>query len=365
MIGLAATHLIVNLVFSGMIHAGDGYADHAAAFGFTSPNLQTTPGGGLEVGLDVAPRLWLFASCRAYGATMERRLSELHVSSLEALLEVHFTLARHEWTMDTLPGTRFAFEAQLTGGGGYYRITDELDGHGQADQGPGARRVSDTTEDSSLLGVPEEHKALRERGDAFEAAADDGRARRFPGVAVVAAKFGEEKHDLGERRRGSFAGLGAGPQEEDRVDLGLREPVGGGAMRLAAGEPREAESTSGQGKVEGSPFAEGVPAAKLGLLDLHPAALPRAVQVLDEPTRGVSEDDRVGLGEVCDCGGGEQDPAQAVGAEVPLHLGRHDRDRRGLGAAPSDLEVEIDLGRAERQRGRARGAIGALGNPGR
>src|SRR5262245_358342 len=119
---------------------------------------------------------------------------------------------------------------------------------GEAEAAPGASAGGpaggSSTEDSSLLGFPEECEALSEGGDAFEAAADDGRARRFLGVPVVAAELGQEEHQLGERRRGSFAGLGPGPQEKDRVDLGLRELVGGGAIGLTAGEPRQAESTS-------------------------------------------------------------------------------------------------------------------------
>lgn len=111
-----------------------GYADHAEVYGLSSPEIGG--GGVLEGGVRFFPRLWLLASWSGFSSSTPRRLSQLSVTNQALLAQIGFTAWREE--LDT-GGFPWAAQLDLVAGGGLYTISDELDGEGQRDRGPGAR----------------------------------------------------------------------------------------------------------------------------------------------------------------------------------------------------------------------------------
>ncbi|HEU5060152.1 MAG TPA: hypothetical protein VFU21_26655 [Kofleriaceae bacterium] len=111
-----------------------GYADHAQVYGLSNPEV--SGGGVLEGGVRVLPRLWLLASWSGFTSSGPRRLSELSVTSSAVLAQVGFTAWREEFATGEFP---WSMRLELTAGGGYYTISDQLDGEGRRDRAPGAR----------------------------------------------------------------------------------------------------------------------------------------------------------------------------------------------------------------------------------
>jgi hypothetical protein len=111
-----------------------GYADHAEVHGLASPELGG--GGVLEAGVRILPRLWLLASWSGFSSSAPRRLSELSVVNQAILAQIGVTAWRREFDTGGFP---WAVRFDVTAGGGIYRISDSLEGEGQADRGPGAR----------------------------------------------------------------------------------------------------------------------------------------------------------------------------------------------------------------------------------
>ncbi len=119
----------------GALNRDDGgYADHAEVYGLASPEI--AGGGVLEAGVRFFPRLWLLASWSGFTSSAPRRLSQLSVDNQALLAHLGLTVARQEFLTGEFP---WAIRFDLTAGGGLYRISDDLDGEGSADRGPGAR----------------------------------------------------------------------------------------------------------------------------------------------------------------------------------------------------------------------------------
>ena len=111
-----------------------GYADHAAVYGLSDPEL--AGGGVVEGGVRFLPRLWLLGSWSGWTTSGQRRLSELSVDNKALLAQIGFTAYREEFETDELS---WWLRADLSAGGGLYTIADDLDGEGHRDRGPGAR----------------------------------------------------------------------------------------------------------------------------------------------------------------------------------------------------------------------------------
>lgn len=111
-----------------------GYADHAAVYGLSDPEL--AGGGVVEGGVRVLPRLWLLGSWSGWTTVGSRRLSELSVENQALLAHVGFTAYREEFDTN---GVAWWLRADLTAGAGLYTISDDLEGEGHRDRGPGGR----------------------------------------------------------------------------------------------------------------------------------------------------------------------------------------------------------------------------------
>lgn len=117
----------------GLNRDDGGYADHAVVYGLSNPEFAA--GGVVEGGVRVLPRLWLLASWSGYYSRGPRRLSELSVTNRAVLAQVGFTAYREEFEYGGPWVLRFDLEA----GGGLYTLSDDLDGEGHRDRGPGGR----------------------------------------------------------------------------------------------------------------------------------------------------------------------------------------------------------------------------------
>jgi hypothetical protein len=111
-----------------------GYADHAEVYGLSNPEL--AGGGTIEGGVRFMPRLWLLGSWSGWTSSGPRRLSELTVDNQALLAHVGFTAYREEFDTSDVA---WWLRADLSAGAGLYTISDELEGEGQRDRGPGLR----------------------------------------------------------------------------------------------------------------------------------------------------------------------------------------------------------------------------------
>jgi hypothetical protein len=111
-----------------------GYADHAEVYGLSNPEL--AGGGVIEGGVRFLPRLWLLGSWSGWSTSGARRLSELDVENRAVLAHVGFTAYREEFETDDVA---WWLRADVSAGAGLYTISDDLDGEGHRDRGPGAR----------------------------------------------------------------------------------------------------------------------------------------------------------------------------------------------------------------------------------
>lgn len=111
-----------------------GYADHAAVYGLSDPEL--AGGGVIEGGVRFMPRLWLYGSWSGWTTSGARRLSELTVSNQALLAQIGFTAHREEFATD---GVRWWLRADLLAGAGLYTISDQLEGEAHRDRAPGGR----------------------------------------------------------------------------------------------------------------------------------------------------------------------------------------------------------------------------------
>jgi hypothetical protein len=111
-----------------------GYADHAAVYGLSDPEV--AGGGVVEGGVRFLPRLWLHGSWSGWTTSGPRRLSELTVRNRALLAHVGFTAYRGEFEAGEVP---WWLRVDLTAGAGLYTMADDLEGEGHEDRGPGAR----------------------------------------------------------------------------------------------------------------------------------------------------------------------------------------------------------------------------------
>ena len=118
----------------GLNRDDGGYADHAVVHGLSNPEIAA--GGVIEGGVRFLPRLWLLASWSGYYSRGPRRLSELSVTNRAVLAQVGFTAYREEFDLEGFP---WALRFDLEAGGGLYSLSDDLEGEGQRDRGPGGR----------------------------------------------------------------------------------------------------------------------------------------------------------------------------------------------------------------------------------
>jgi len=120
----------------GVLNRDDGgYADHAEVYGLSNPEIGG--GGVIEGGVRFLPRLWALASWSGFTSSGPRRLSELQVDNQVLLGHLGFTAYREEFNIDGEFPWWMRFD--LMAGAGLYTISDDLDGEGRSDRGPGAR----------------------------------------------------------------------------------------------------------------------------------------------------------------------------------------------------------------------------------
>ncbi len=111
-----------------------GYADHAEVYGLSNPEL--AGGGVVEGGVRFLPRLWLLGSWSGWSTASPRRLSELSVDNRALLAHVGFTAYREEFDTSDV---EWWLRVDVSAGAGLYTISDQLEGEGHRDRGPGAR----------------------------------------------------------------------------------------------------------------------------------------------------------------------------------------------------------------------------------
>jgi hypothetical protein len=119
---------------AGFDREDGGYADHAEVYGLSDPEV--AGGGVVEAGVRFMPRLWLIASWSGFTTSGPRRLSELAVANQALLAQIGFTAYRGEFVSGEVP---WWLRLDATAGGGLYTISDDLEGEGRTDRGPGAR----------------------------------------------------------------------------------------------------------------------------------------------------------------------------------------------------------------------------------
>lgn len=130
----AGERVRLDLRGGGLARNDDGYADHASVFGL--PGVGLGGGGMLEVGVRVAPRIWVAGSWAGFGSVARKRASELSLMTTAVL--AHLRVRGYDKTFYAR-GQRYSFVIDATFGAGRYRIEDTFDGETRSASSPGVR----------------------------------------------------------------------------------------------------------------------------------------------------------------------------------------------------------------------------------
>ena len=124
----------ISLRAGGYVRDDGGYLSHAQTFGFGS--LDTSGGGVIEAGSEIAPRLSLHVSWGVFSSNATKRLVKLGLRT-DALL-AHVRYAAWRWE-----GHVAMAQVQVSIGGGFYGINENFDGTIRDASGAGVRAGAD------------------------------------------------------------------------------------------------------------------------------------------------------------------------------------------------------------------------------
>jgi hypothetical protein len=102
----------------GLVRDDNQYLSHAQTFGFD--RLDATGGAVLEAGTEIAPRLSLHLSWGGFNSTSAKRLDTLELRTDAVLAHVRYAVWRWE-------KREVMAQAQVSIGGGFYRIGETFD----------------------------------------------------------------------------------------------------------------------------------------------------------------------------------------------------------------------------------------------
>ena len=120
----------------GLVRDDDRYLSHAQTFGFEG--LDATGGAVLEAGTEIAPRLSLHLSWGGFTSQSAKRLDTLALRTDAVLAHVRYAAWRWE-------NREVMAQAQLSVGGGFYRIAETFDTMSRAASSAGVRAGADVS----------------------------------------------------------------------------------------------------------------------------------------------------------------------------------------------------------------------------
>jgi hypothetical protein len=126
----------ISLRGGGYLRDDGGYLEHAQTFGWD--RIDASGGAVVEAGTEIVPRLSVHLSWGSFTSRATKRLDTLELRSDAVLAHVRWAAWRWE-------RREVMAQAQISLGGGFYRLSETLDEMQRASSSPGLRAGADVS----------------------------------------------------------------------------------------------------------------------------------------------------------------------------------------------------------------------------